>query len=776
MISSLSRFVTRHPWPVIVLFVVVTVLMGKIYLPQAEVDPEVKNQLPEDFASRVTTDKIEELFGGTEVVAVVLMADDVLAPETLKRLRKISNKMDRMPKYFDRVMSPFTLKDIRSEDDTLYVDPAVMKIPTTKEKREILRQQIKDNDLVYGRVISEDFKAAAVTGIMTAGASDSEVLGALQKVLDEAPGPEKLVVYGMPWVRVNLSKDIKGDMQRFLPYGLLIMLIFLYFCFKQLRGVILPFLVVILSIVFSMSLIPLFGWKIQMITVILPVMLIAVANDYGIHILAKYQEENTPGNTLDKKTLVRKVIDDLGKPVIFTGITTMAGMLCLWIHIIVPAKQMGLLASLGVIWALIGSLTFIPAVLVLLPKAKPIAGLAGDESAEGKRPLLERLLQAVARLVTHHPGKVIVGTFLLVGLTSLGIFRLVVDTNPTNYYPEDSPIVTASRVLSDNFGGAATIMAVAKGDIKDPKIMGQIDSLHRKLEKHPDVGMVTSIAEVARELNQTMHEDDPAYDVIPESRDLTAQYFLLYENSGEPEDFEKLVDFDYQHAQITARIRSEATSVINRVYDAFLQFVSEPGHEAFILVGGYGAVFSELVEGVVHGQVYSLAISLLVVAVLMMILFRSVMAGLLSMVPLALAMLLLFGIMGIVGIELNIATAMLSSIMIGVGIDYTIHFLWRYREERSKGVEHRRAVFVTLTTTGRGIVFNALSVVIGFVVLVLSNFLPVKFFGILVVVSISACLVGALMLLPAFALVFKPKFLEPKQIEMENKSDSSLPA
>jgi predicted RND superfamily exporter protein len=144
-----------------------------------------------------------------------------------------------------------------------------------------------------------------------------------------------------------------------------------------------------------------------------------------------------------------------------------------------------------------------------------------------------------------------------------------------------------------------------------------------------------------------------------------------------------------------------------------------------------------------------------------MFLFRSVTAGLISAIPLSLSMIILFGLMGVFGIELNIATAMLSSIMIGVGIDYTIHFLWRYREERRNGLDYTDAVQKTLTTTGRGIIFNALSVIVGFSALMISSFMPVRFFGFLVVVSIMACLVGALVLIPALCLVVKPRFLEP---------------
>jgi predicted RND superfamily exporter protein len=132
----------------------------------------------------------------------------------------------------------------------------------------------------------------------------------------------------------------------------------------------------------------------------------------------------------------------------------------------------------------------------------------------------------------------------------------------------------------------------------------------------------------------------------------------------------------------------------------------------------------------------------------------------LSSSPLSIAILVLFGIMGILGINLDIATALLSSIMIGVGIDYTIHFLWRFKIERGRGLDHKEAARVTLCTAGRGIVVNAVSVILGFIPLSLSNFVPMRFFSALVVLSIFTCLISALLLVPAIVILTKPRFLE----------------
>jgi predicted RND superfamily exporter protein len=229
--------------------------------------------------------------------------------------------------------------------------------------------------------------------------------------------------------------------------------------------------------------------------------------------------------------------------------------------------------------------------------------------------------------------------------------------------------------------------------------------------------------------------------------------------SGDPEDFEKLVDFPYENAVVNVRINTESTPKLRWVIEQIMQMVK--GDASYQYMGGFGLILLELAEVIIKGQMISLSLAIIIVAVLIMVLFRSMTAGVISVLPLIMSMGILFGLLGFLKIHLNFATAMLSSIMIGVGIDYTLHFLWRYREERMSGLDPADAVHTTLTTTGRGIVFNALSVIVGFVVLLYSAFMPVKFFGFLVVLSIFSCLAGALLLIPALCLVFRPRFLEP---------------
>ncbi|MBN1622045.1 MAG: RND family transporter [Endomicrobiales bacterium] len=749
-----SEFIVKYRWFIIAAFILVPVLFAT-QIPRAVVEPNMKSMLPKHMAARIATDRIDEIFGGTEIIAIMIKTDDVLNPSTLKRIRKLNRKMKHVHNI-DKVLSLFELKNIKGENGAMIVDPAVKEIPSTDEEREALRDELKDNDIVYGSVVSKDFTVTAVIGMLESSADDMSVLSEIEELVKEVPGDEETVIGGLPYTRVKVAYNIRNDMKRLMPYGFIIMLVFLYLCFKQARGVVLPFVVVVMSILVTMGVIPVLGWKIYVITVLVPVILIAVANDYGIHLIAKYQELIASGVQYSNKEIAKKMYSSLSKPVIMTGLTTIAGMLCLLNHIIIPAKQVGILAAVGIFFALSASLLFIPAVTAVLPAEKTSSMLSA------KPHLLDRILISFGEVVALNPKKVITIILACALAASTGIFRVIVDTDPVHYFSKESPVAYSANIMNEKFGGQATLSVVVKGDIKSPDIMHQIENIEEHLKASTYVGQATSIARIVKQMSRALNDkNDRMYNKIPDSRNAIAQYFELYSMSGDPDDFEKLVDFPYEHAHILARINSTSVANIRKIV-TYAENMKKDNPNIDI-IGGFAMILEDLATHIVQGQMRSLVSAIIIVMLLVALLFRSAAAGFLSAVPIGISIILLFGLMGYAGIELNVATAMLSSIMIGVGIDYTIHFLWRYKEEMARGLEPQEAVKTTLKTTGRGIVFNALSVVVGFSVLLLSTFVPVNFFGFLVVVSILSCLFGALLLVPALCIVLRPAFLEPKK-------------
>lgn len=746
--------IIKYRWLIIIGFIILTLAVGW-QIPQAQIQADFETYIPEDLPARANTTAIEDIFGGSDIIMILLETDDVLNPRTLQRVREISRRVNRM-KSVEQVLSLFDSKDIRGDKGMMIVDPAVKRIPRTDLQRETLRKVLRSNDLVYELVVSADFNMTAIIMTLEQDLDDQKIVDEIHAILDEIPGEEIVRIGGMPETRLALQRDIARDFAILMPIALILMIVSLFVTFHQLRGVLLPFCVVIMSTIFAMGFHVLLGWKLTILSILLPVMLIAIANDYGIHLVASYQELNAEGGRRSKSDLVKDVLNSLSMPILLTGLTTIAGILGLLSHVLLPAKQLGVSAAVGIAYALLLSLFFLPALMSFLRRPRPV--LADQRH---KRFQLERGLLFFGRAVAQYPRRIVSGAVVLTIIIANGIFFLEVDSNVINFFPKSHATRQTADLINSHFGGSENLAVLISGDIKDPALLRRLDHYESELERLPDVGNVTSIATIIKAMSRALNDPGEAgYDQIPLTREAVAQYIELYNLSGDPGDFEKIVDFDYKKAQMIITMRNPDASAIKQVIKEVEKLTE--GDRAVSRLGGQSLITAELSDIVVRGQMISLAAAILIITLMMMMLFRSVVAGILAAVPLVMAVIMLFGLMGYFGVRLDIATAMLSSIMIGVGVDYTIHFLWRYRRERLEGRNYGEAVIRTLTTTGRGISFNALSVIVGFSALILSLFPPIKFFGFLVVMSIFTCLIGALVLVPALCLIWKPRFLEPK--------------
>ena len=299
-----------------------------------------------------------------------------------------------------------------------------------------------------------------------------------------------------------------------------------------------------------------------------------------------------------------------------------------------------------------------------------------------------------------------------------------------------------------------------------------LNRYEEELEKTPGVGSVTSIATVIRKISTALNDPgDEHYDKIPDTRDAVAQYIELYSMSGDPEDFENIVDFDYTKALLTIQYQAAGMAEMNNIVSKIDALTKDDPHKS--LVGGFSLIDNAICESVVTGQYNSLLFAFIIILILLTIIFRSFIAGLLGSLPLAFSVLCTFGIMGWTGIELNIVTALLSSVSIGLGVDFTIQMFWKLKTEIANGHSYATSVQIALKTMGRGISINAFSVMLGFSVLFLSAFPIIRSFGFLIIISLFFCLICALVLIPALCMLIKPRFLGPDRIEPVPASDRS---
>jgi predicted RND superfamily exporter protein len=279
----------------------------------------------------------------------------------------------------------------------------------------------------------------------------------------------------------------------------------------------------------------------------------------------------------------------------------------------------------------------------------------------------------------------------------------------------------------------------------------------------PNVGSVTSLSTWVKKMSMALNDPtDAGYNQIPDTRDAVAQYLELYSMNGDPADLEQFVNFDYTKTLMTIQYRASSISEINSI----LNRLKELGKNSLFahVAGGFSLVDKELSESIITGQNYSLLFAFAAILLLIAWIFKSFKAGFIGSLPLVFAVFCTFGLMGWLGMELNMVTALLSSISIGLGVDFTIQVFWRIKWELANGYDYAESVKITLKTIGRGISINAFAVMLGFAVLFLSSFPIIQSFAFLIILSLFLCLICALVLIPAICIVFKPSFLGIQKI------------
>ena len=751
----------RYRWLFIALAALITVLVA-IPVPNSRINTDLNAYLPEKMPSKVNLEKLESVFGKTDPVILIFETDDVLNGSTLKRIKAMNNSLEKMPQFRD-VVSLFTTKYIRSEEGSMVVDPVVKNFPANRAEREKLRAEIRDNPLAYKLVVSGDFKYTLIMLNPAQGVSDDELFKTINRLLKENPGPEKTYLNGMPYLRDEIQKKAIRDLAILMPLGLLIMIGFLYFSFREIKGVLVPLSVVVMSIVLAMGLMPLLGYDLSLIAVLVPILMIAIANNYGVHIITRYQELNARYRSRSMNTILDEALYYLSNPILLTALTTIVGILGMVTHIMLPAKQMGIVSAAGITFALLLSLYYVPAVMSFLKKGKPNKSFIVE-----KHTAVDKFLTWSGKVATASPKRVIAVFAIVLLLTGAGIYRLKVSFNNENMMPASHPLQISTKIANDHLGGTKIISLMFEGDIKDPVLLKTMDRFETELKKLPETGSVTSLATVIRTISRAMNDPgDPMYDKIPDSRDAIAQYIEFYNLSGDPDDFEQLVDFDYTKAVMNIQFRATGIREFRKVESAIDKLMASAPYCR--LKAGHCIVEKEMAEAIVKGQNYSLVFAFGAIILLLWWIFRSLKAGLMGSIPLVFCIMCNFGLMGWLGFELDIATSLLSSVAIGIGVDYTIHLFWRLKTELSDGVEYHEAIRKTLKTTGRGISINAFSVMTGFAVLLLSGLTILKAFGFLIIFSLLLCLLCAILLIPAICLQLRPAFLEKSPIQNFNR-------
>jgi hydrophobe/amphiphile efflux-3 (HAE3) family protein len=675
-----------------------------------------------------------------------------LSSDNLQQIKDIDKAISRINGVSNRV-SPFTVRSIRSEGGMMVVDPLIKSIPDDTAGLGTLSREILTNRFARDIVISSDLTTASITATINNIEPEFATLHRIDSVIISRPGNTVIRKGGLPYIRQSLMNDVARDAIVLVPIALAIMLLVLKFSLGRWHMVMMPFSVVLISTGFSLALIPLLGWEMSVITLLVPVILIAVANNYGIYLVARFQELKAVNRNASKSELLSLLIRSLNMPILFSGLTTIAGILGLLTHSIIPARQVGVLTATGVSLALLMSLLLIPALILVSG-----SGMTFRSDQKDKTHSFNKLLAGLSAMIATYPGRILLVSGIVTLILSSGMIFLRINTNVETYFPMKHPARQASELINTKFGGSQTISVMIEGDIKNPEVMNGIDNLSTMMEHEKGVGNVFSISQVVREMSKAIFTNtEEGYDRIPDTKEGIAQMFELYNMSGSQDDFKELMNLENTRAHILVRLSDPENRVVNRVKTKITELVKD--FPAKITIGGYAIIMTDFASSIIKGQILSLLFAVITVLILLTIIFKSPGGGLIGSIPLAASVLVLFGFMGFAGIALDAASALLSSIMIGVGVDFTIQYIWCFNLQIRNGLTYSEATDTAMKTIGRSIIINALSVMAGFSALMFSGFLSIRFFGYLVAVSIGSCLIGALVVVPAILMKFRPGFL-----------------
>lgn len=774
--AALARVCTaiiRHRLMVVVAIALITVLFA-IQIGNLRIVIDPNTMLPQHHPNVVGTLTAERLFGSKHVVVVGISAADGSTVydnlEVLETVDRLTRKLGEVPGVKPHTMMSLTAdkaKSISGDEIQMTVEP-MLASPVTADGVQGLRERLDQNPIYRGTLVSADGKVASVSFAITAGKRGFREI--VDPVLAAVDAERK------PGLRIDASgtavfiASVERFAQRILvlfPLAFLLIGLIHFEAFRTLQGLALPLVTALLSVVWGLGIMGAAGVPMDAFNATTPILILAVAAGHAVQILKRYYEEydraaqahpQAPRAALNDAAIV----ESLAKvaPVMLTaGLVATLGFFSLITFDVATIRTFGIFTGLGIVSAMIIELTFIPALRSLLPA--PVPNAVKPQGRRGWR----RFADGLADLALHRNKAVLAGFLVLAAVSASGLGLVQRENSTKSYFAEDLDIRAQDRFLNAHLAGTNTLYVVFEGEttdrMKDPDVLALIERTQRYIETFPDVGKTLSIVDLLKRMNLSINGGGREFDALPGSKDMVSQYLLLYSMSGQPTDFDPYIDYDYRNANLIVWMKSDSSRRAGQVVADVRNFVQPqlpPGVR--VEIGGSVPQSSALSETLVEGKIRNILQMMLVVLVCGIVIFRSLAAGFYLIAPLTLTVLVNFGVMGLTGIPLNTPNSVNSAMAIGIGADYAIYLLYRFREEYASLGDFDLALRETLQTAGKAIVYVASAIAGGYSVLLFSfGFYVHIWFGILIVMSMIVSAASALLLIPALLRTFKPAFV-----------------
>jgi len=789
-LENFARAVARRSGIAIALCLAVAIGLAS-RLPTLGMDASVENFLPTDDPARMAYDKFRDQFGREDIIIVAIEPPNVFELAFLRELKRFHEEVEESVPYLDEVQSLVNVRSTYGSGDELIVEDLLEEFPETSEAVDKVRERVMSTPMYLNTVISEDATLTSVVitlqlyssigeeqdeeAILAAGAGDwenqesheddpayltgaemFEALAAVGEIIDRYRGDDfKVYVAGSPVIQEAVTGSMQRNMPRFVALMLLTIALVLFILFRRLSGVLLPLFVVILSLVSTIGAFAGSGLKLSPPTQVLPTFLLSVGTSAAVHILKIFYLRFDAGDTADDA--IAFAIRHTGLPVIMTGLTTAGGLLSFLAAGLTPIVHLGIFAPIGILLALAYCLILLPALLHVLPLRRRAVTTSGSGAT-----WLEGAIVRVGDFSVMNPRPIIGATVLVVAVSLAGASRLEFTQDIMSWLAADHPLVRATEVIDEKLKGSITLEMVAdtgvENGVKHPDFLHKLDVLSaRALAMRPgealSVGKTISISDVIKEIHQALNSNADEFYAIPDDPALASQELLLFENTGS-DDLEDVVDSQFQLARFTLKMPYADPLQ----YNSFIHEVTNEFHEIFdddvqVVVTGFMGMMGQTMLRVMTGLARSYGLALAIITPLMILLIGNLRGGLISMVPNLTPIIITLGIMGWVGITIDMFTMMIGSIAIGLAVDDTIHFIHGFRRDFEACGDARLAVKKTLETTGRALLVTSIVLASGFLVFVFSDMQNLRYFGALTSFTIISAFIIDILVTPALIVL-----------------------
>ena len=747
----------QHSRRTITLSILATLFMGS-GIRFLVMDDDMMKMLPKELESKVTWDAIQNEFGSTEIIFIAFgrQGESAYQEKTLADLWTLTEQLNILSTV-DDISNISNATRIDQVDGFLEIDDLQNRKVLSSSEIDDIKVYLNKNQDLKKQLVSkgEEYLLTIIQPFDQVGLD--QFRNDIVSVADSILSNYDVHYGGTAYVTGSVPQLIRDDVQSLIKMGMIIMLVILLFNLRSIHAVLMVMMVILSSLIAMMGFM---GWAYKitgsdrflfaLLNTSMPIILLTIANSDGVHVVTKFFREFR--KLRDVNTAIESSMDALLLPIFLTSITTIAAFLTMVSSPLEPLIGYGVSISVGIAWAWLMSSLMLPAVISTKkwdPNSKAIA-LAS---------IFEKLVGKIANIVTRYPKYVFSSGLILVLAGLMGLYKITIDVNVASFFKPGTEIRDSMDFIDEKMSGTMDLRVRLDADIKDPIVLQKMDSLQSYIEENDQVKVTYSIANVVKQMHRTVMDDSLEYETIPVEREKVNNLFTMYSMSGDPEDFSSLVDYEYSSGLITALSSVMSTEDVFSFVGSITDHIEQNFDQTInIDVTGMIVVIRDMVLMVIRSSFLSILISLVLICSITALFFKRIIWGILAVIPLTGAVILNFGLMGHFGITLNHITAILSSIIIGVGVDFAIHFISQF-QRLSSSIDRGDLSQEVIKDVGYPIILDAGSNM-GFGALLFSAFIPVQYIGGLMVFAMISTSLGTLTLLSSSTELLKDHLID----------------